>query len=220
MSTKPKYPSTEVLIQRLARDGSARPRRVLTTGRRLLIATVLASIPALLIIVFVLGKSPHLTHGLTATMGFSLVSALLLAIAAFAASVLLSRPETELRAALVWVPALLVLAVGVALELTRFPQSAWYARLIGGNPLGCFLSVFLLSLPVLFGVLIVLRGGAPTRPRVAGAMAGLLAGGVTSVLYVIHCPEDSLLFVGTWHVLALVFVTGFGAYLGSKWLRW
>jgi hypothetical protein len=51
-------------------------------------------------------------------------------------------------------------------------------------------------------------------------MAGLLAGGIAATLYTLHCPEDSLLFVGVWHVAAIVLVASVGAVAGSRLLRW
>jgi hypothetical protein len=38
--------------------------------------------------------------------------------------------------------------------------------------------------------------------------------------YAAHCFDDSPLFVATWYTLAIAFVTGLGALLGSKLLRW
>ena len=45
---------------------------------------------------------------------------------------------------------------------------------------------------------------APSNPRLAGAMAGLLAGGITAALYTIHSPESSPLFIAVWHIPAVV----------------
>jgi hypothetical protein len=80
--------------------------------------------------------------------------------------------------------------------------------------------VLLLSLPILAGALMALRHGAPTRPRTAGAMARLLAGGVAAARYTLHCPEDSLLFIAAWHVPAILLVSLLGAGLATRVLRW
>jgi hypothetical protein len=90
----------------------------------------------------------------------------------------------------------------------------------GQSPLGCFLCVLVLSLPILAAVLAALRAGAPTHPRLAGAMAGLLAGGITTALYTLHCPEGSLMFVALWHGLAVSAVSLLGALAGGRLLRW
>ena len=86
--------------------------------------------------------------------------------------------------------------------------------------MGCFLLVSGLSLPILIAAMGVLKRGAPTQPGLLGAMAGLLAAGVTSMLYVLHCPEPSLLYIAAWHVPAILMVSAVGATLGGWWLRW
>jgi hypothetical protein len=78
----------------------------------------------------------------------------------------------------------------------------------------------MLSLPVLGGSLIALRHGAPSSPRFTGAAAGFLAGGITMALYTIHCPESSLLFVASWHGLAVLTISLLGALAAGPWLRW
>lgn len=80
-------------------------------------------------------------------------------------------------------------------------------------------AVPLLSLPLLAASLIGLRHGAPTRPALAGAMAGLLSAGLAATLYAAHCTDDSPLFVATWYSIATALVTAIGALAGSKVLR-
>jgi len=65
-----------------------------------------------------------------------------------------------------------------------------------------------------------LRFGAPSRPGLAGTVAGLLAGAIGAALYATHCPDDSPLFVATWYGLGLAIVTAAGAAIGTRLLRW
>jgi len=65
-----------------------------------------------------------------------------------------------------------------------------------------------------------LRHGAPARPAVAGAIAGLLSAALAATLYASHCTDDSPLFVATWYTLATALVTAVGALAGSKLLRY
>jgi hypothetical protein len=166
-----------------------------------------------------LSRSPHLAHGIGPTIAFTLVAALAVAAGAYGAVLRLSRPDGRTSGRWLLLP-LAVLVLGVGLELARVPSQAWLPRLIGDNPLGCLLVVTLLSLPVLAGLLLALRHGAPTAPRRTGAMAGLMAGGIVSALYTLHCPEDSLLFIAAWHVPAVLLVASLGAILGVRLLRW
>jgi hypothetical protein len=92
-------------------------------------------------------------------------------------------------------------------------------RLVGSNSRVCMTAVPLLSLPLLAASLIGLRHGAPTRPALAGALAGLLSAGLAATLYAAHCPDDSPLFVATWYSIGTALVTAIGALLGSKVLR-
>jgi hypothetical protein len=77
-------------------------------------------------------------------------------------------------------------------------------------------------LSVLPGVFLffALRRGAPARPGLAGAIAGLTAGAVGACLYALSCPEDSPLFVATWYSLAIAAVTAVSFLVGRRWLRW
>ena len=91
---------------------------------------------------------------------------------------------------------------------------------IGADAAVCMKSIPSLALAPLAGVLIALRQGAPTRPGLAGAVAGLLAGAIGAALYATHCPDDSPFFVATWYTLGIAIVTAVGAIAGLRLLRW
>ena len=114
----------------------------------------------------------------------------------------------------------LLLALGVLYELTAVPASFWAARLIGTNSKVCLASIPVIAAPVLVAALIALRRGAPTRPAIAGAVAGLAAGGLGATLYAAHCIDDSPLFVMAWYLPAIALVAGVGALAGVRVLRW
>jgi hypothetical protein len=115
-------------------------------------------------------------------------------------------------------PAIMIAAVAV--ELMRVPHAEWLVRLAGAHWHLCVLNMVLLSLPILTALLIGLRFGAPTRPAIAGAGAGLLSGALAASLYIAHCPDDSQLFVAAWFTLAIAIATGIGAIAGPRVLRW
>jgi hypothetical protein len=92
-------------------------------------------------------------------------------------------------------------------------------RLVGNNSRACMTAIPLISLPLLAGALIGLRRGAPTRPAIAGAIAGLASAGLAATLYASHCTDDSPLFVATWYTIATAMVAAIGALAGSKLLR-
>jgi hypothetical protein len=82
------------------------------------------------------------------------------------------------------------------------------------------MNMVILSLPMLAALLAGLRFGAPTRPMLAGAGAGLLSGAVAASIYISHCPDDSPIFVAAWFTLAILIATAIGAMAGSRVLRW
>jgi hypothetical protein len=92
-------------------------------------------------------------------------------------------------------------------------------RMIGNNSRYCMVSIPVLSLPLLVAALMGLRHGAPSRPALSGAIAGLLSAGFAATLYASHCTDDSPLFVATWYTIGAALVTAIGALAGSKVLR-
>jgi hypothetical protein len=114
----------------------------------------------------------------------------------------------------------LLIALGAIVELSIFPQQMWGARLVGRFAPFCLVCVPLLSAPILAALLYVLRQGAPIRPGLAGAVAGLLAGGAGAFIYAAHCPDDSPLFLMTWYSLSIALVTLAGSLIGRRVLRW
>jgi hypothetical protein len=93
-------------------------------------------------------------------------------------------------------------------------------RLVGNNSRVCMVAIPAFSLPLLAASLVALRQGAPARPAVAGALAGLLSAGLAATLYAAHCSDDSPLFVATWYTIATALVTAIGALAGAKFLKY
>jgi hypothetical protein len=113
-----------------------------------------------------------------------------------------------------------LLALGVGGEMMMPQRLPMMTRLVGNNAMVCLSAIPLLSLPLLAAALIGLRQGAPSRPMLAGALAGLLSAGLGATLYAAHCTDDSPLFVATWYTLATALMTALGALAGAKVLRY
>jgi hypothetical protein len=169
-----------------------------------------------------LGPRPDFMAAMhTMRFDFKFVVTIVLAVTAFLAARDMARPEihrSRMRKFLVAAPVLMILAVGV--ELYMVPPDQWMAKLIGHNMRFCTTMIPVFSLGPLALLLWAFRRGAPENPARAGAIAGLIAGGLGGAFYAAHCFDDSPLFVATWYTLAIAFVTGLGALLGSKLLRW
>ncbi|MGI3163325.1 NrsF family protein [Pseudooceanicola sp. 200-1SW] len=118
-----------------------------------------------------------------------------------------------------WALPLAVLALLVLALATTAPGD-WLRLFIGHSIPVCLPAITLLSLPPLAGLIAALKRGAPVRPGLAGALAGLAAAGLATALYSTFCIEDSPLFYGIWYSAGIGIATGLGALAGRRWLRW
>jgi len=84
----------------------------------------------------------------------------------------------------------------------------------------CPWRVLALSGPIFLGLLWAFRAFAPTQLRLAGALAGVSAGALGAMVYGLHCPESSALFLLTWYSLGIGLAAAVGALLGPRLLRW
>lgn len=209
---------TDDLIAALASD----PARRAAPSRLLGFALLPAVAASLVAYALLLGPRPDLLDAAaTPRFVFKLLVSVGLFVAALGAMLRLAAPGRRQGAwsvALLAVPALLVVAVIV--ELAVQPAGQWRVAWIGHNATWCLRVIPLLSLAPLVAAFAVLKGAAPTRPAVAGAVAGLLAGGLGAAIYATHCPDDSPLFVASWYSLAALGVAAVGGVLGSRLLRW
>ena len=152
---------------------------------------------------------------------FKFIVTVSLAIVAMGALLRLARPGVPLgwwRQVLV-LPSVLLLG-GVMVELFSVPEAALAARWIGSNARICLIAIPLLAVGPLVCLLLALKHGAPQRPGIAGAIAGLAASGIAATFYAAHCPDDSPLFVATWYSIATAIVVLAGSIAGSKYLKW
>jgi hypothetical protein len=209
---------TDQLIRSLAADNSHRARPV---GFVLMLA-LLAAAPVSAALFFAeLGVRPDVMTAMRDPF-FDLKFAvtLALAISAIAVSLHLSRPEASLRGFgwMLLIPVGLLVA-GIGGEMMMPQRLPAMTRMMGKNTSTCLTTIPLMSLPLLAAALFGLRHGAPTRPAVAGAIAGLLSAGLAATLYASHCTDDSPLFVATWYTIAAALVAAIGALAGSRVLR-
>ena len=209
---------TDQLIRTLAADNAYRARPV---GFVLALALLAAAPVSLLMFFSELGMRPDLMtamHNPFFNLKFAITLAL--AVAAITAGLHLSRPEASLAGFgwLFMIPAGL-LAAGIAGEAMLPQRVPMMTRLIGSNSRVCMTAIPLMSLPLLAASLFGLRQGAPTRPALAGGVAGLMSAGLAATIYASHCTDDSPLFVATWYTLATALVTAISALVGSKVLK-
>ena len=209
---------TDQLIRTLAADNAYRVRPV---GFVLTLALLSAAPVSVAMFFAGLGMRPDIMTAMhNPFFDLKFVVTVALAISAITISLHLSRPEATLRG---WAWLLLIpvglLVGGIASEMTLPQPLPMMTRLVGSNSRVCMTAIPAMSLPLLVAALIGLRHGAPTKPALAGAVAGLLSAGLAATLYASHCTDDSPLFVASWYTIATALVTAIGALVGSRMLR-
>lgn len=211
---------TDELIIALSRQPEAIDPRI--PLRRLLFASVLGVGAALPLMLWRLGINPDLASDAQMPMfwvkcGFAATMA-----AASAALVIrLARPgiDTRRAAQAVALPIVALWGLAVFVLLTAAPAERMPLTL-GSSWNTCPFNIALLSLPALVLLVAAVRSLAPTRLRWAGAAAGLLAGALGTLVYVLHCPELEAPFLAVWYVLGMLIPAGLGALVGPRTLRW
>lgn len=131
------------------------------------------------------------------------------------------RPGGEFRSwiALTTLPFLTVMILA-GVSLTSTPSSHWEHMVLGGQWLECLISIPIIAVVPFAVIMWAARLAAPTDLTRTGALAGLLAGGVSATAYALHCTDDSLPFVALWYGGTIVLCTLAGAALGRRLLRW
>ena len=111
------------------------------------------------------------------------------------------------------------LVVAASVQLSA-PDANSAALIMGRSSDVCAFLILLLSLPIFAGLLLALRQLAPTRTTLAGAGAGLAAGGWAATVYAFHCNESTAPFIVIWYSLGILLAAGLGALVGRFALRW
>jgi hypothetical protein len=133
----------------------------------------------------------------------------------------LARPggERKTPSFLVAMPfSVIVVLAGISLALA--PSSHWDKMVMGDEWLECLLSIPIIAIVPFAVIIAAVRRAAPTNLVRTGAVAGLIAGGVSAMAYALHCTDDSLPFVAVWYGGTIVLCTLAGAALGPRLLRW
>lgn len=209
---------TDDLIRALAEDaptqsGAARKKALMLLAASTLVAGLL------LVITFTL-RDDLAGAGAWPTFRKLVFTLLLLAAGARGATILM-QPDARMRDALIWLAAPVAAIVAfISADIALNGSANLGARVIGSTAWQCLISVSMLSTAPLAALLYGLREGATTRPDIAGALAGVAAGGLAASLYALPCTDDGALFVGVWYGLAIILVGAMGWFAGRRVLQW
>ncbi|MGC6485299.1 MAG: NrsF family protein [Candidatus Puniceispirillales bacterium] len=135
--------------------------------------------------------------------------------------ILLARPETTLAGKTIPVlTSLIILPVMMVAVVLSVPAASAAPIILGSSLVQCLVSIPLLALPIVLAQIAVLRHGAVTKPRLAGALAGVTAGGLAAAIYAMVCIEDNPGFYGLWYSVDILITGAIGAVLGKLALKW
>jgi hypothetical protein len=211
---------TNDLIAMLATEASATP--TVSPLRRCVQATAAGAAISLALVLTLWGLNPEL-NALAHTQTFWVKVVWLVLTCTFAAPVVmhLARPGVAAGRG-VWgiAAALAGMALLALMQVATEDADTGMQLMLGSSWQECSASIAALSVPLLAALLWMLRGMAPTRPALAGASAGLMAGSLASLVYSLHCTETAYAFVAVWYVAGIAVMAGIGALLGLRLLRW
>jgi len=191
-------------------------------GRAISIAVAAGALTALGIMLVALGVRADLTTT-RAVVFLSLKLAFAVAVVGVAARYLttLVRPGAERGISPLAIAApFAAIALFGAISLGDAPSAHWNKMILGDEWLECLLSIPIIAIVPFAVTIFAVRRAAPTNLVRAGAVAGLIAGGVSAVAYALHCTDDTLPFVAVWYSGTIVLCTLAGAALGPRLLRW
>jgi hypothetical protein len=215
--------NTETLVDLLS--ANLEPANHHRPGKALTLSMVAGGVAALLLMLATIGlRSNFASTAHLEWIAIKLVFAL--AVVGTAASLLVREmhpgEEDRLKWALTFLPFLS--AISIAFAMFMFVgREAWIAMLLGASPTSparCLIRILLFGAIPLVILMWTLREGAPTRLKLCGATAGLVAGGLGAAAYAFSCTSDSIPFIAVWYSAAILLFAVVGAQLGPRLLRW
>jgi hypothetical protein len=209
---------TSELIEALAATDSA-PVRPIAPARRLVPAALVGALASLAILVLWLGFQPLDEAAQTSWFWMKAGYGLAAALAGLALTLPLSRPGGRTGAA-GFVLAAAALATIWLMAMHRVMGGGGRGLWLGHTWMVCPWRILALAAPIWLAAVLAMRSLAPTRLAMAGAATGLLAGGLSVVVYGLYCQESAAPFVAVWYSLGLAVSVAAGAVLGPRLLRW
>lgn len=211
--------NTDDLINALVRDAGPAPRAMM--AKRLAPVMVCGFLISAALATGALGVAP-VARAMSVALWMKVFYALCMAASAAWLAGRLARPGTDAGRATAAVALVVIamVAVGMTAMLLTNAPSERHALTFGISWWFCPWAILALSLPTLGGALWAMKGMAPTRPGVAGFVAGVLAGAVGALGYAFACIETSTTFVAIWYTVGILLAGLAGAAFGRRMLRW
>lgn len=211
---------TDELVAALAR--SATPVDVRAVRRQFSMTLMVGSVLTVAAMLVFLGPRPDWRSVIELPMFWmKLAFPGAIAVAAFLAVRRLSHPGMRLGGTIAGlaIPVLVVWLMAASV-LAGAPPSERAAMVFGSSWWQCPAIIAALSVPAFVAAFGAVKGMAPTRPELTGAIAGLFAGAVAAFAYAFYCVEMQAPFLAVWYVLGMLIPAGVGAVVGRRVLRW
>jgi hypothetical protein len=209
---------TSLMIRNLAREAGMKPSRsVVSFDTALLLGAALSFASAVMLVFAAFGMHSELATTLSSAPFHHKISSMLTVACGGVFLVRYAgRPGARSLALITVLPGLALLIAGAISDTSGFP---FMGRSVISVPscIAVIVSVALLPLAI---TIAVLKMGVTTRPAVAGATAGVLAGALGAAAYSLVCKNDGGLFVAVWYSTAILIVVGLGAIIGRRALAW
>jgi len=177
---------------------------------------------SLLLMMATLGVRADLSTALSLPMFWvKLIFAVAVAVASLIGAFRLSRPGVSFGAVplALGIPVIAVWTLA-AVVIMSAPAAERLTLVLGHTWLACPFLIAMLSIPIFIAAFWAMKNLAPTRPKLAGGISGLLAGSAGAAVYCLHCPEMAAPFLGVWYLIGMLIPAAIGAALGAKLLRW
>jgi hypothetical protein len=132
----------------------------------------------------------------------------------------LGRSDASARKPALFLVVPVILLLSVAIMQLMEPGVDRHQLVMGDSWKVCAIDILAISVPAFVAVFWALRRLAPTRLTLAGAGAGLLAGGVGASVYAFHCVEYTAPFILLWYTGGMAAAALIGAVISRWTLRW
>ena len=112
------------------------------------------------------------------------------------------------------------LTIGWVIDALHSGWTSLAIRLDWQDGLMCVAKMGLLSLPVLIGLGILMRQGAPTDASGTAWASGIAAAAWGAFIFVFTCPYDDPLYIAVWYSAGCGLVTVLARFLLTTFTRW
>lgn len=197
------------------------PVKPLKTRNGLALTLVIAAVFAVAVAVFG-GLRGDILMGIPHPMFFLRAGALLLlGVTSSYAVIAMSQPAVgNSFKGWVWalLAALLFPATAIVMAMMAAPDNM--AILVPRYGLECLGISMLLGTSIAATQVMWLRRGAPVALNRAGWLVGMSSGALGAAAYSLHCPFNSIFYVGLWYSLAVVLCAVVGRLVVPHLIRW